>query len=474
MAFKLKIMHVQQIYTGCLSEAAYFIESNGEAAVIDPMRDTEVYLQMAKERKATIKYIFETHFHADFVSGHLELARQTGAPIVYGPHTEAKFPFHLAKDGEVFTIGSITLEALHTPGHTLESTCYLLRDENGNPHSLFTGDTLFVGDVGRPDLSSGNLSKEELAHIMYDSIQNKLMPLPDEVIVYPAHGPGSSCGKNIGTETQTTIGAQKKTNYAMLAQSKEDFIKLVTDGLQEAPSYFSINARINKEGYSDLDKIKSNGLTPLSIDAFRKKSETGCIILDTRNADEFTGGFIPGSVFIGLEGRFAEWAASLLSFKEPIILVTPEGKEEETIIRLARVGFELIEGFLEGGFNAWKNAGETIDLIIDVEADELAMDLPFDDHITVLDVRKLNEFAEGHIRDAFNLPLAEMADVAQIAQLEEDSNIYIHCGSGYRSVIAASLLKKQGYHNLRNVLGGWKKIKEQKNIPVEKETGILN
>lgn len=467
-------MYIQQIYTGCLSEAAYFIESNGEAAVIDPMRDTESYLQIAKEHQSSIKYIFETHFHADFVSGHLDLARKTGAPIIYGPLTEAKFPFHLSKDGEIFKIGNISLEVIHTPGHTLESTCYLLRDENGKPHSIFTGDSLFIGDVGRPDLSSGNLTKEELASIMYDSIHNKLMSLPDDVIVYPAHGAGSSCGKSIGAETQSTIGIQKQTNYALQPQTKEEFIKAITKDLEEAPVYFSVNARINKEGYHNLDAVKSQGLTPLSIKEFKEKIKNDCIILDTRNAEEFIAGFIPGSVFIGLEGRFAEWAGNLLSFKDPMILITPLGKEEETIVRLARVGFDKVEGFLDGGYDAWKSAGEKTDLIVDVEADELAMDLPFDDHLTVLDVRKPTEFADGHVKDAINIPLAEMIDVAQIAQLEEDQNIYIHCGSGYRSVIASSLLKKQGYHNLRNVLGGWDKIKEQKSISIEKEASVLN
>jgi len=467
-------MYIQQIYTGCLSEAAYFIESNGEAAVIDPMRDIQSYLQIAKEHHSTVKYIFETHFHADFVSGHLDLSRQTGATIVYGPLTEAKFPFHLSKDGEIFKIGNISVEVIHTPGHTIESTCYLLRDEKENPYCIFTGDSLFIGDVGRPDLSSGNLTKEELASIMYDSIHNKLLPLPDDLIVYPAHGAGSSCGKSIGAETQSTMGIQKKTNYALQPQTKEEFIKSVTKDLEEAPVYFSINARINKEGYNNLDSVKSKALTPLSIKEFKEKAKNDYIILDTRESDEFTGGFIPGSVFIGLEGRFAEWAGNLLSFTRPVIFVTSAGKEEETVVRLARIGFDKIEGFLEGGFDAWQSAGENIDLIIDVEADELAMDIPFDDNLTVLDVRKPGEFADGHVKGAVNLPLAEMTDVAQIAQLEEDQNIYIHCGSGYRSVIAASLLKREGYHNVRNVLGGWEKIKEQKSISVEKDVHVLN
>jgi glyoxylase-like metal-dependent hydrolase (beta-lactamase superfamily II)/rhodanese-related sulfurtransferase len=467
-------MYVQQIYTGCLSEAAYFIESNGEAVVIDPIRDIESYLQLAKEHQAEIKYIFETHFHADFVSGHLDLSKKTSAPIVYGPGTKTKFPFHLAKDGEIFKVGNITLEAIHTPGHTLESTCYLLRDAKGKPYCIFTGDTLFVGDVGRPDLSSGHLSSEELAAILYDSIQNKLLPLPDDVIVYPAHGPGSSCGKNLGPETFSTIGEQKKSNYALQAKTKKEFIEAVTGNLTDAPAYFSVNAKINQEGYTNLEDVKSKGLTPLSIDEFKIKIKEDCIILDTREATEFTTGFIPGSVSIGLEGRFAEWAGSLLSFQQSIIFVAPEGKEKETLIRLARVGFDKIEGYLEGGFETWKNAGERTDLIIDIEADELAMDIPFDEKLMVLDVRKPNEFAEGHVKDALNLPLSDMTDIAQIASLEEGQNIYIHCGVGYRSVIAASLLKKQGYHNLRNIIGGWAAIKEQKGIHVEKEAALLN
>jgi glyoxylase-like metal-dependent hydrolase (beta-lactamase superfamily II)/rhodanese-related sulfurtransferase len=467
-------MYVQQIYTGCLSEASYFIESEGEAAIIDPIRDTESYIQIAKEHNATIKYIFETHFHADFISGHLDLAKKSGATIIYGPNTKANFKFHLANDAEEFKIGNVTLQAIHTPGHTLESTCYLLKDETGKPYCIFTGDTLFAGDVGRPDLSSGNLSKEELASILYDSVQNKLMHLPDNLIVYPAHGPGSSCGKNIGPETQSTIGKEKQSNYAMQPQTKEDFVKAITKDLPEPPAYFPVNAKINKEGYSDLDEIKSKGLQALSLKEFKKKLETDPIILDTRNAEDFSEGFIPGSIFIGLNGRFAEWAGSLLPFDQPIVMICEKEKEEEALVRLARVGFENVEGYLKGGFEEWKKAGEKIDLLINVETDELAMDIPFDDRLTVLDVRRLNEFAEGHVKDAVNLPLEEMTDVAQIAQLEEDQNIYVHCRSGYRSVIAASLLKRQGYHNLRNVLGGWQKIKDQKNIETTKEANVLN
>ena len=467
-------MYLQQIYTGCLSEASYFLESGGQAAVIDPIRDTDAYLQMAKERNANIKYIFETHFHADFVSGHLELAKQTGATIIYGPDTKASFQFHLAKEGEEFKIGEVTLEVIHTPGHTLESTCYLLKDETKKPHAIFTGDTLFVGDVGRPDLSSGNLSKEELAAILYDSIQNRLMPLPDDLIVYPAHGPGSSCGKNLGPETQSTLGAEKKSNYAMLPQTKAEFIKSVTKDLGDPPPYFPINARINKEGYPDLTQVKSRGLQALSLKEFKTQLEKDAVILDTRDPQDFSDGFIPGAVFIGLDGRFAEWAGNLLPFDKPILLVSDKGREEEAVVRLARVGFGNVAGFLKGGLETWKKAGEKTDLIINVEADELAMDIPFDDRLVVLDVRRFNEYAEGHVKGAVNLPLAEMADVAQIAQLEDDQNIYIQCEAGYRSIIAASLLKRQGYHNLRNVLGGWDKIKEQKSIVTEKDPIVLN
>ncbi|MDQ6843639.1 MAG: MBL fold metallo-hydrolase [Bacteroidota bacterium] len=467
-------MYVQQIYTGCLSEAAYFVEDKEEAIIIDPLRDIDEYLKLAKEHNAIIKYIFETHFHADFVSGHLDLAKQTGATIVYGPGTETNFPFHLAQDGETFKIGNLSLEAIHTPGHTLESTCYLLRDETDKPYCLFTGDTLFVGDVGRPDLSSGNMTTEELAGIMYDTIQNKLLPLPDDVIVYPAHGAGSSCGKNLGSETSSTIGIQKKTNYALQPQTKEEFIKAVTEGLTDAPPYFAINAKINRDGYFSLDDIKSKGLTPLTIAQLKEKINEDVIVLDTRNAAGFKQSFIPGSVFIGLEGRFAEWAGTLLSFHQRIILITDPGMEEETIVRLARVGFDNVEGYLQGGFETWKNADEKIDMIIEVEADELAMDLPFDDNLSIIDVRKPSEFAEGHVKGAANLNLADMTDLALIASLEETQNLYVHCAGGYRSLIACSILKKQGYHNLRNINGGWAKIKKEKNIKIEKEASVLN
>lgn len=468
-------MYIQQLYTNCLSEAAYYIESDKEAVVIDPLRDVEMYIHLAGERGATIKYILETHFHADFVSGHLDLSRKTGAPIVYGPQTETAFPIYKAKDGETFAIGSMSIEVLHTPGHTLESTCYLLKDEQGAPHALFTGDTLFVGDVGRPDLSSGNLTKEELAGMLYDSLTQKVLPLPDDVVIYPAHGPGSSCGKNLGPHTHSTLGEEKQTNYALQPQDKETFVKAVTDGLTPVPQYFPVNARINKEGYESLDKVMDESLHPLSVAEFKKEAaRPGVVILDTRKASVFTDGFVPGSISIGLEGRFAEWAGNLLNFKDPIVLVTDEGLEEESVLRLARVGFENVCGYLRGGFDAWKAAGQPMDMIINVDPDELALDMPFDENLVVVDVRKEMEFGAGHVKGAQNIPLESLTDPGSMAYFEDIHNIYIHCAGGYRSVIACSLFKRQGLHNLRNVEGGWAAIQENGSIPTEKESAVLN
>jgi glyoxylase-like metal-dependent hydrolase (beta-lactamase superfamily II)/rhodanese-related sulfurtransferase len=469
-------MFIQQLYTGCLSEAAYFIESEGEIAIIDPLRDIDTYLQMAEERKGKIKYIFETHFHADFVSGHLDLARATGATIIYGPNTETNFDVHVAKDGEQFSIGQLKIEVLHTPGHTLESSCYLLKDPNGKDHCVFTGDTLFVGDVGRPDLAQKgeDLTMEDLAGMMYNSIQKKIIPLADDVIVYPAHGPGSACGKNLGPNTSSTIGEEKRSNYALKAGTAAEFINSVTEGLKEPPLYFPINARINKEGYEGIDAIIEKGMQPLGVEAIKKAKENDVILLDTRNATEFTKGFVPGSIFIGLEGRFAEWAGSVLPFDKSIILITEPGKEKETIIRLARVGFSKVEGYLSGGYTTWEQSGEASDIIIDIEADEMAMDLPFDDNIMVLDVRNSTEFANGHVKDALNIPLNDLVDPLNMSAIEEEHNVYVHCAGGYRSVIAASLLKKEGIHNLRNILGGWGEIKDQEKIKTEKEPAVLN
>lgn len=459
-------MTVEQLYTNCLSEAAYFIADNGEAAVIDPLRDVDVYIQKAAEMGVKIKYIFETHFHADFVSGHLELSKKTGAPIVYGPQTNAMFDIHLAKDGEEFSIGNLKIKALHTPGHTLESTCYLLYNEAGNPYCIFTGDTLFVGDVGRPDLFSGNLSKEELAGFMYDSLQRKIKTLPEDVIVYPAHGPGSSCGKNLGPNTFSTIGEQLDSNYALQDMTREEFIKVVTEGLSTPPAYFPINARINKEGYGSLDEVMSNAMTALSVADFKQKVNDGAWILDTRHATVFTEGFIPDSISIGLEGRFAEWAGSLLPFDQPLVLVTEAGKEKESAIRLSRVGIDNVQGYLQGGFEAWRDGNEKIDMVIDIEPEELAMDIPHDSKLEVIDVRKPSEFETAHVKGAHNAPLDTLMDPMNVAMIDTENNLYIHCAGGYRSVIAASLLKRQGYHNLRNVLGGFGKIKDVEGMPI--------
>ena len=456
-------MFVQQLYTGCISESAYYIESSGVAAIIDPLRDIDAYLQLAKQRNATIKYIFETHFHADFVSGHLDLAAATGASIVYGPNTVTKFEVTVAKDNQVFEIGDVTLQVLHTPGHTLESSCYLLKDTAGKDHAIFTGDTLFVGDVGRPDLAQkdNEITIEELAGMLYDSLHEKIMPLANDVIVYPAHGAGSSCGKNLGSETFSTIGIQKQTNYALQPQTKEDFIIAVTDGLTAPPQYFPINAKINKEGYESLDAVLANGLKALTVVNFKEQiTAFEPVILDTRNANLFTQGFIPGSVSIGLEGRFAEFAGTILPFDKAILLVCEPGTEKESIVRLARVGFENMIGHLAGGFDTWAKAGEPLDLIIDVEADELAMDIPFDPNMVIVDVRKTSEFDKGHIKEALTIPLDELIDPASMANFDDNQNIYIHCAGGYRSVIASSLIKRQGIHNIRNVVGGFKAISE--------------
>jgi rhodanese-related sulfurtransferase len=356
----------------------------------------------------------------------------------------------------------------------LESSCYLLKDENGKDHAIFTGDTLFVGDVGRPDLSSGDLDKEALAGIMYETLQNRILPLADDIIVYPAHGAGSSCGKNLGPNTSSTIGIEKKNNYALQPQSKDAFIKAITEGLQHAPTYFAINAQINKEGYLSMDSIKDKGLQALDVTVFKEIIKTDVTVLDSRNATLFTEGFVPGSISIGLEGRFSEWAGSLLSFQKPILLITEPGKEEETVIRLARVGFNKIAGYLKGSFGAWQNAGEKIDMIINEEADELAMDMPHDSNLQVVDVRREAEFAAGHVKAAINMPLSDLTDLALLAAFEDNQNLYIQCGGGYRSIIAASIMKKQGIHNLRNIAGGWDAVKEQTSIPKDKDLSVLN
>jgi glyoxylase-like metal-dependent hydrolase (beta-lactamase superfamily II)/rhodanese-related sulfurtransferase len=466
-------MYIEQLYTKCLSEAAYFIESDGEVAIIDPLRDIDIYIKMASEKNAKIKYIFETHFHADFVSGHIDLAEKTGALIIYGPDAKTSFSKHMAKEGEEFKLGKCTFRVMHTPGHTLESSCYLLLDEHGVPNSLFSGDTLFVGDVGRPDLFSGNLTSEELAEKMYHSLE-KIKQLPDYVNVYPAHGPGSSCGKNLGPNTHSTIGDEKANNYALQNQTIEEFVTAVTEGLNAPPAYFPINAKINKDGYDSIDLIIKNGMRSLSLQDVKKEIAEDTILLDTRKSTVFTEGFIPSAINIGLEGRFAEWAATMLPFHSKIIILTDKGKEEETIIRLARVGFDKIIGYVKGGFESWKKANEPIDLIIDIDADELLMDLNYDYKMIVLDVRKELEYDNGHIKTALNIPLQSMTDLTNIAAFEDTDNIYIHCAGGYRSVIAASLLKKQGIHNIRNILGGFDAAKNIPKMPIEVAKEILN
>jgi hydroxyacylglutathione hydrolase len=459
-------MYIQQFYTQCLSEAAYYIESEGEVAIIDPLRDTDAYIDLAKERNAKIKYVLETHFHADFVSGHLDLSKRTGAPIYFGPLARTHYQVQTLEDGETLTLGKLSIKALHTPGHTMESTCYLLNDETGNPHALFSGDTLFVGDVGRPDLSSGNTGSDELAGILFDSLQQKILPLPDHVLLYPAHGPGSSCGKQLGPQTHSTIGEQRQNNYALKADTKEAFVESVLDGLNPPPNYFSVNASINQRGYQPLEEILNNGSKALSIEAFQQALNDGAWIIDTRTTEKFTQGFIPGSVFIGLDGRMAEWAGQLIPYDQELLIISETGKEMETITRLARVGFEKFHGTLAGGFEKWQKENMPIDIIIDVEADELVMDIPHDSNLVVVDVRNENEFENGHLKDAMNLPLKEMNNLIELAQFEEHQNLYVHCAGGYRSVIACSLLKRQGMSNLRNVLGGWNSIRQQEKAPI--------
>ncbi|MGB3074013.1 MAG: rhodanese-like domain-containing protein [Chitinophagales bacterium] len=448
-------MTVEQLYTNCLSEAAYFIESNGEAAVIDPLRDYQAYIALAAQKGVTIKYIFETHFHADFVSGHIDLANKTGAPIIYGPETVTNYPVTVAANHQHFKIGAIDIEVMHTPGHTPESTCYLLRDESGEPHCIFTGDTLFVGDVGRPDLFGATITKEEMASRMFDSL-NEVKKLPDHVIVYPAHGPGSSCGKNIGKETWSTIGVQKKLNYALQDLSRDEFIKAITSGLSKPPQYFPLNARINRLGYSSLDDVLQKSMRPMTAEEFAVEMKKGTLVIDTRHENIFEKGFVPDSVFIGLNGRFAEWVGTLISMDEPVLLVTETGKEEETIIRMARVGYDNVIGFLEGGFDAWKDAGKEFDMVISIDADEFNLDYKHDD-LRVVDVRKESEYESGHVAGAVNVVLQQLDE--QVSKLEDkEEALYVHCLGGYRSMIAASLLKRKGYHQLKNITGGWQAI----------------
>ncbi len=441
-------MYIEQLYTNCLAEAAYYIESEGEAAIIDPLRETEPYIALAEERKAVIKYVFETHFHADFVSGHIDLARKVNAPIVFGPMADTKYKVINATDGQEFKLGKLTIRVLHTPGHTPESSCFLLLDENGKEYAVFTGDTLFVGDVGRPDLLDGVLSSRELASMLYDSLNNKIKPLADATIIYPAHGPGSACGKSIGKETFSTLGEQKKFNYALKAKTREDFIQQVTDGILPPPKYFFEDARINKDGYDSIDVVLSENTKPLSLDRFKSEMQQGAVIIDTRKADDFERGFIPGSINIGLDGQFAVWVGTLINIQHPLILITEPGKEHETILRLARVGYENIVGYLEGGITTWNEKVETVRSI-----SANVMKAVVTGGAEVLDVRKPGEWSVSHLKDAQFVPLAGMP--ANTKSFDKNKTYIVHCGGGYRSMTAISIMKREGFKNLINVNGGF-------------------
>ena len=453
-------MKIEQIYTGCLAQGAYYIESNGEVAIIDPLREVQPYIDIANKNNAEIKYIFETHFHADFVSGHVTLCEKTGAPIIFGPNANPKFKAHIAKDGEVFKLGEITITCLHTPGHTMESSCYLLKDENGKNHALFSGDTLFLGDVGRPDLAqkADHITQEQLAGILFESIRNKIMTLEDDVIVYPAHGAGSACGKNLSKETVGSIGEQKATNYALRSDmTKEEFVREVTDGLLPPPAYFPMNVMLNKEGYGNIDDIIKSA-KPYDAKTFELiANETNSLILDVRTEEDFSIGHIPKSIFIGIHGQFAPWVGALISdCKQPILLITPEGKEEETIKRLARVGYDNTLGYLKGGFDAWKNEGLEYDTITSVSAEFLEKII--NDEVLIFDVRKPGEYSNEHIINVPSTPLDFIND--HLSEFPKDNPFYLHCAGGYRSMIAASIVKARGYHNVIDVKGGFSAIKK--------------
>jgi hydroxyacylglutathione hydrolase len=441
-------MYIEQLYTNCLAEAAYYIESEGEAVIIDPLRETEPYLKLSEARKSRIKYIFETHFHADFVSGHIDLSKKSGAPIVYGPMANTGYEVIHATDGQEFKVGKCILKVLHTPGHTPESSCFLLFDEGGKEYAIFTGDTLFVGDVGRPDLLDGVMTSEELAGMLYDSLNKKIKTLPDQVIVYPAHGPGSACGKSIGKETQSTIGEQKKFNYAMKDQSREAFIAQVCDGIAPPPKYFFEDARINKMGYNPIDEVMDSNSKKLSWSEFENEVKAGAVILDTRKSDDFEKGFVPGSINIGLNGQFAVWVGTLLDIDKAIVLVTDSGKEEETVLRLARVGYENVKGFLENGVNGYPGELSKVQSIKPEEMKTL-----LHDGVPVIDVRKLSEWDVCHVRGAVFLPLSNFP--ANTKSLDKNKTYIVHCGGGYRSMTAISIMRGLGFQNLINVSGGF-------------------
>lgn len=458
-------MKIEQIYTGCLAQGAYFIESNGEAAVIDPLRETTPYLERAEKDNVKIKYVFETHFHADFVSGHVDLSKKANAPIVYGPTTaNLGFDAIIATDGQEFKVGNVTIKVLHTPGHTMESTCFLLIDENGKEHALFSGDTLFIGDVGRPDLAQkvvADLTQDILAGHLFDSLRNKIMPLGNDILVYPAHGAGSACGKNMSKETYDTLGNQKKTNYALRADmTKEEFIKEVTSGLMPPPAYFPLNVMMNIEGYDSITEVLNRGTQALSPEAFEAAAnETSALILDTRKPQDFAKGFVPNSINIGIDGSFAPWVGALIpDIKQEILLITEEGREEEVVTRLARVGYDHAIGFLKGGFNAWKAANKEVDSITSISVQQLAEAQKANPEINILDVRKGSEHLSEHIVGATNAPLDYINE--SMLKVDKNKTYYVHCAGGYRSMIFTSILRARGYNNLIDVDGGFKAIKD--------------
>lgn len=453
-------MKIEQIYTGCLAEAAYYIESNGEAAIIDPLREVQPYLKKAKLAGATIKYIFETHFHADFVSGHLDLAKHSGADIIYGPTAQTNFESYIAEDGETFKIGELTVTVLHTPGHTPESTTYLLSDKDGKPYCIFTGDTLFIGDVGRPDLvQKGSQTMEEMAGTLYDSLHAKILSLPDDILVYPAHGAGSTCGKNMSKETFDTLGHQKEVNYALKTTDRADFILQVTDGILPPPQYFAKNAAINKNGYESFADVKEKGLIPMGAEEFeRTVNHRAALILDTRDPQDFARGFIPSSINIGLGGQFAPWVGALITdLKQPLLLIVEEGKAEEAITRLARVGYDHTIGYLEGGITAWAAAGKDIDTIDSIAVTDFEKLLNANPELNVLDVRKPGEYEAGHLDFTLTRPLDYINDWTN--EVNTSKTYYIHCAGGYRSMIAASILKARGVENVIDIAGGYAAIK---------------
>ena len=456
-------MKIEQIYTGCLAQGAYYIESEGEAVVIDPLREVESYIEKSQKDKAKIKYVFETHFHADFVSGHLDLAQKTGASIVYGPTAQPGFDAYIAKDQEEFKVGKVRFRVLHTPGHTMESSCFLLLDENGQEKALFSGDTLFIGDVGRPDLAqkAAHMTQEQLAETLFDSLRNKVMTLSDSVVVYPAHGAGSACGKNMSKETMDTLGHQKKTNYALRADmTKAEFVKEVTTGLMPPPAYFPLNVAMNKHGYDSIDEVIQRGTHALSPRAFdAAANETDALVLDTRDAQKFSEGFVPNAINIGIDGNFAPWVGALIpDIKQQILLVTEPGREEEVVTRLARVGYDYCIGYLAGGFDAWKNAGMEVDKIERVTAVQLADILQTNPEVPVFDVRKQSEYLSEHIQEVENAPLDFINE--SMLSIPKDQTVYVHCAAGYRSMIFASILRARGYDNLVDVIGGFKAMKE--------------